>query len=238
MFAQQNETGLPSCLPVIRKCEAFTLAEVLVTLGIIGVVAALTMPVLNTKIQRNILNQQFRKSYNTFFNAFSKSVFDMDNNTNCYYYATEETTFEVSGCYEFWFDNFVKNLKLVKTCIGNAFEEGCIPDYHFVYSSPCRGFSSENIKQNANVYVAADGTIFIPYSLGSETDTFPVVLVDVNGKKGPNKAGYDVFTLAISKRGNSIVTGKTGEDGSEWDRLNFCLPTAEGGITYMRDIIK
>lgn len=221
----------------LSSLRGFTLAEVLITLSVIGVVAALTMPVMYSKIQRNILNNQFRKSYNTFFNSFRKSVFDMDNNTNCYYYATEETTFETSGCCEFWFNNFVENLKIVKVCMGNAFEDGCIPDYNFEVSSGCMGFSSENIKQNAYVYVAADGTIFIPY-YDSKWSAAPVVLVDVNGKKGPNKAGYDVFSFAISKRGNSIVTGKSGEDGSQWDRLDYCMPTAEGGITYMRDIIK
>lgn len=41
--------------------KAFTLAEVLVTLGIIGVVAALTMPTLINNSKQQILNNQFKK---------------------------------------------------------------------------------------------------------------------------------------------------------------------------------
>ena len=44
----------------IRNQLAFTLAEVLITLGVIGVVAALTIPTLSAKIQDNILKNQFK----------------------------------------------------------------------------------------------------------------------------------------------------------------------------------
>ena len=41
---------------------AFTLAEVLITLGIIGVVAAMTMPVLFANYQKLVLKNQFKKA--------------------------------------------------------------------------------------------------------------------------------------------------------------------------------
>ena len=43
--------------------KAFTLAEVLITLGIIGVVAALTLPSLMTDIGNKKLKTQFFKTY-------------------------------------------------------------------------------------------------------------------------------------------------------------------------------
>lgn len=42
--------------------SAFTLAEILITLGIIGVAAALTMPALIAKQRQAVLNAQFKKS--------------------------------------------------------------------------------------------------------------------------------------------------------------------------------
>ena len=39
----------------IRFCSAFTLAEVLITLGIIGVVAAMTMPVLISNHNKSVV---------------------------------------------------------------------------------------------------------------------------------------------------------------------------------------
>ena len=43
------------------KKNGFTLAEVLITLGIIGVVAALTMPTLIANIQQEIFNSRWKK---------------------------------------------------------------------------------------------------------------------------------------------------------------------------------
>ena len=45
------------------KKAAFTLAEVLITLGIIGVVAAMTIPTLISKYQEKVLENHFKKSY-------------------------------------------------------------------------------------------------------------------------------------------------------------------------------
>ena len=46
----------------MRKEFAFTLAEVLITLGIIGVVAAMTIPTLMTNIKSTQYLAQFKKS--------------------------------------------------------------------------------------------------------------------------------------------------------------------------------
>ena len=63
----------PSCghpLPEVegKKC-AFTLAEVLITLGIIGVVAALTIPALIDNYQKHEVPIRLKKMYNTLHNA-------------------------------------------------------------------------------------------------------------------------------------------------------------------------
>ena len=51
-----------------KKC-AFTLAEVLVTLGIIGVVAALTFPVMMSNYRENVFKVQFKNAYSLIANA-------------------------------------------------------------------------------------------------------------------------------------------------------------------------
>lgn len=53
--------------------KAFTLAEVLITLGIIGVVAALTLPAIIQKNNKKSLEVAFKKSYANFYNAYNKA---------------------------------------------------------------------------------------------------------------------------------------------------------------------
>ena len=52
-----------------EKNSAFTLAEVLITLGIIGVVAAMTIPTLISKYQHLVLETGFKKSYSALTKA-------------------------------------------------------------------------------------------------------------------------------------------------------------------------
>ena len=54
-----------STYPLINFKPAFTLAEVLITLGIIGVVAAMTIPALMTAYKVHRYRSQFLKSYST-----------------------------------------------------------------------------------------------------------------------------------------------------------------------------
>lgn len=48
-----------------NRINAFTLAEVLITLGIIGVVAAITIPTLVNKNNEKIRETQLKKAYST-----------------------------------------------------------------------------------------------------------------------------------------------------------------------------
>ena len=63
---------LPSRLAA--KKSAFTLAEVLITLGIIGVVAAITLPTLVANYQKQILVNQLKKTYTTLNEGFKQIV--------------------------------------------------------------------------------------------------------------------------------------------------------------------
>ena len=63
-----------------RDNLAFTLAEVLITLGIIGVVAAITIPTLITKTHSKQYTTSFKKSLSTLSNAarMSEAQFGYD----------------------------------------------------------------------------------------------------------------------------------------------------------------
>lgn len=89
-----------------KKVRAFTLAEVLITLGIIGVVAALTLPTLMTKIQEQSTVGKLRKSYNSIENAYQRMISDygpLDTwditgyNDADYYEKNEDGTFKLDA---------------------------------------------------------------------------------------------------------------------------------------------
>ena len=56
-----------------KKEHAFTLAEVLITLGIIGIVAALTMPMLLSNYRKQVVETRLAKFYSAMNQAIQQS---------------------------------------------------------------------------------------------------------------------------------------------------------------------
>ncbi|MBR6098831.1 type II secretion system protein [bacterium] len=61
---------------------AFTLAEVLITLGIIGVVAALTLPTVIQNYQKNMTLTRLKKLYSVVYNAMERAKSDYGTDVN------------------------------------------------------------------------------------------------------------------------------------------------------------
>ncbi len=213
--------------------RAFTLAEVLITLGIIGVVTALTIPTLMANYKKSVAKNQFKKTYSTITNAFNQAVQELGENIGC-----SEKNYSRSdrseACKELW-NEFVKNLNVVKYCETDAYAQGCVPDYstdNFPFTSGCGGFSAAQIKAYQPAAVLADGSIIFPY--GWYKTFHPAIGFDINGFKKPNTGGLDVFSLGISSKGGIPVLGAW-HDGY----LSYCLPMSkETYFYYIKDIYK
>ena len=80
-----------------------------------------------------------------------------------------------------------------------------MPDYKKInlpgYAG-CDGFSANNLKKSARVILLNDGSIIFPYYYNSRY--YPLIGFDINGHKGPNIPGIDIFSLKILKYNNSI----------------------------------
>ena len=61
---------------LVKKKKGFTLAEVLITLGVIGIVAALTIPNLARKWEERAIISKYKKMYATLSNAYNRAVAD------------------------------------------------------------------------------------------------------------------------------------------------------------------
>ena len=210
--------------------EAFTLAEVLITLGVIGIVAAMTLPALLNKAEKMILKNQFKKTYTSLSQALLKTEADLGYSPMCKYSANETKAgmwYSSGGAIQTECPTLrtalLKNLNVIQICENNIYSTKCTPEYLgfekvLMQNNPdlnedealnaIEGYTcwnTNNLSKNSPAYILADGSIII-----SPIGNFPILFaVDINGKKGPNKWGHDVFTFILvgKEKSNLIITG-------------------------------
>lgn len=186
--------------------KGFTLAEVLITLGIIGVVSAITIPTLVTKIQKKQLESQIKVAYAEIQQAMKGAEADgmiLDG-----VLATDEST-EVT---KQWFNTYLApNLKTETLCINQAgcwHKKGTIKDLQGKASpwdnNAGLGTHIITFKTAKGTYYNIDGmsknrlnTLF-----GINADSIGLIIYfDANGDKRPNKIGIDIHTLVMTDKG-------------------------------------
>ena len=89
--------------------KGFTLSEVLITLGVIGVVSAITLPTVINKAQLFILKNQYKRVYSNYSNALQKYI--ADNGLPDCYYGTSRAEDNISNCSSFYDEFMTKYLK-------------------------------------------------------------------------------------------------------------------------------
>ena len=184
----------------------FTLAEVLITLTIVGVVAAMTIPSLMTKISEKIKNHQIE----VFKAKLHKgcSLLNVENGIGPYYNSTMEFVTALS-----------KHLKIVTICDADNLSN-CMPytklklkdgteknlsDFKTaeslgVYSDDTNDYSSPNVG-----IVLADGTPMIlnynlkcpvgdPDDVNANVTSCITGIYDINGNRGPNRKTKDIIS--------------------------------------------
>ena len=87
--------------------KGFTLAEVLITLGIIGVVAAMTMPVLIANHKKNVTITRLQRAYNILSNVFVRAQVDYGDIQNCGLADNKGTVSEAESNKKL-FDSFIR----------------------------------------------------------------------------------------------------------------------------------
>ena len=182
----------------LKKNLAFTLAEVLITLGIIGVISALTLPSLIHKYRIKVLETQFKKTSSTIEQAVRATAIEYS--MEDYFYPkgftygmqiipdterTEMNNFFKSQLKTVPTKNLfgqIKNRKIIaKKINGENFGPSYADGYSWV-------FWNEGV-------ILTDGSMvsMIVYQKHHQSDGVKVYF-DTNGPfKGPNRIGYDMF---------------------------------------------
>ena len=207
--------------------KGFTLAEVLITLGIIGVVAAMTLPTLNQAINNRVRTEQVR----TVKYKFTKATEKMNSLGLIGPYASTDA----------FVDELQKHLKIMKRCDSSHLRE-CWP-YDEVDLGDGKTWDISKTKTGENLkmengdksdyssnnvgIVTADGTpMILSYNKKCEaldpvkqytwltSDGKPVTnatagcvaaIFEINGGAKPNKFGIDVVAFNAGGLGSSCA---------------------------------
>ena len=170
-------------------CGAFTLAEVLITLGIIGVVAAMTMP----SLMQNYKRQQATARIKKFVSVINQALISAENDL---------------GPREDW------------VIEGDASTEGNSDyAYNFLNTYIKPYIKSDDIEKrrlfgmNMATLRFVDGSQ-MSIKIGACYD----IWYDINGEKGPNEKGKDIFVFILCKNGGCNFN-------SNQVRGFYCAPT-------------
>ena len=158
----------------MKKIKSFTLAEVLITLVVIGIIAAITVPVVMANHKRTETASKLKKFYSTMLNATKLAELEEGKQTyemsfSCGDYESKKKELENSGI-------------LNKIVISKEELMSDNLSYYEKIDIPYKELSSDS-----PIYYLNDGSLFFI------DDCNPNIAYDVNGEKGPNVGGRDIF---------------------------------------------
>ena len=157
--------------------KGFTLAEVLITLAIIGIVAALTIPSLASGYQKRVLTSQLQKTYSEISQAAATALAN-----------------EMSS--DFTKSKTIRDMTFVKTYLnatdgGHPFAES----YGYV-DDPNASYYPSN---EDDVYIGSNNCGTLKSGAAICVDDHAVGLIDINGgDKGPNLIVRDAFVITFN----------------------------------------
>ena len=181
----------------MKRNKAFTLAEILVVIGIIGVVSALTLPNLNSDTDSLAYVSMFKKTSSNLQNALDLAK-------------------DKYGDYSSWSSSSATATQKA-ALVGNRLSDYILPMKVCGSTASLKCFASSNV-------TAISGTTTVS-SYDSSSETYKMILkdgtsvafssnnlvqIDLDGpNKGYNSVGRDIFTIAISNDGDLSFTAKT-----------------------------
>ena len=183
--------------------RAFTLAEVIIVVGILGLVAEMTIPTLMQNIREQTTVVALKKAYSTLSQAYTLAV--QENGTPDNWGLTNGDMAGVGAV------NLLNNLKpylrITKDCGAGS---GCYPTAMETLNKTI--YLDYNTLQNHAKIQLTDGSIMAFWSgssncslnLGSTQSLSNIcgaIHVDINGFKKPNQWGVDYFQFFVTKFG-------------------------------------
>lgn len=175
----------------MKNKNAFTLAEVLITLGIIGIVATFTLPMVITNYQKQTTATSVKKAYGELNQIIQMAEADYGDPVNWDYYGVDEL--------DKWVQKYIEPyIKVVQAGQCGSARQcfGINPIYHLYHN---RGAVSSYMGNGYLVKKRGDVIAFRFYRRGDSFSNQTRVYAYLKNPKCP-RSGRDVFYFELDKR--------------------------------------
>lgn len=190
----------------LKKTIAFTLAETLIVMGVIGIVATLTIPSLTNSTNNKDTIAKVRKAHSNLEDAFGRMIAQYGEMTEW----SETLSTNSFG------NRMVSSMKLTKNCRTSS-TGNCFATSTKIFNSS--GTSIDKVHENTSIYKAilASGmsVAFYVDNVSCQVDVTSnnamvpsdlkqvcgVALVDIDSTKGKHQHGTDLFEFYLTKHG-------------------------------------
>lgn len=191
-----------------KKRFGFSLAEVLITLGILGIVAAMTIPMMRESYEKKSIIPSLKKAYSNLKQAFIASQ-DMN---------AEFDTWNFSLNAEDFYEKYMKGYHNAESVV----KVSDLASHGVAYYNMDGTAITEPAIANDDsvVLILPDGVML--FVSEEANNNFKTLAIDVNGLKRPNIVGKDIFMVAVQKQfglmpygyadGGSVSFGRSFDD--------------------------
>ena len=182
--------------PRLLRSAGFTLAEVLITIGIIGVVSAMTIPNIITHYQKQKTVTKLKKAYSQVNQALLLSVAD---NGDYDGWDNPEVVGETEYFKKYWLPYF-KGITLCKNYNVCKYSHKDNSSFNYL-NGQASGIDA--VYDGRSTIVLPDGVVLINFLNYNNRYTHKNtwLYIDINGAELPNVIGKDVFTFERNERG-------------------------------------
>ncbi len=189
---------------LVKKEQGFTLAEVLITLGVIGIIAAMTLPSLIANHRKQVTLTKVKQTYNILNNALERAKVDYDTDVNNWYIPQNGSQLEKSM---FFVEKYMlPYLNVSHYCKDKPTQPYCLEKIYF-FKGNSWSYLGPVTSGSGTAFILSNG-VFVSVVVG-EIATAPdadgyneainrvVISFDIDNYKGYNRKGYDVFMLEL-----------------------------------------
>ena len=212
-FKKQQDNARQSAL----NKTAFTLSEVLITLGIIGVVAAMTIPNLITEHQKRATVTKLQRAISVLNQAYRLSFEEIG----------EPDNYDTITSREYFDTYWAPYIKVLTYC---SSYDICGYDsnapFHWLNGKSTNGTWALVADYARTTFYTIDGFMYIVFTSYTWGTHLYDVLVDINGNSAPNRFGHDVFWLTRISDGGGIQP--KGYDESDEYIKKYCVSGTSG----------